>query len=51
MLFRSFSFPLLRALVQTVAESDGDWNYLNLDAASGAWVGAGLEDYVASLDD
>lgn len=33
------SVPLLRALVQMVAESDGDWNFLNLVAASGAWVG------------
>lgn len=34
-----FSIPLLRALVQAVAESDGDWNYLNVTVSSGAWVG------------
>jgi hypothetical protein len=34
-----FSIPLLRALAQAVAESDGDWNYLNVTVSSGAWVG------------
>ncbi len=34
-----FSIPLLRAFVQAVAESDGDWNFLNVSARSGAWVG------------
>lgn len=34
-----FSIPLLRALVQAVAESDGDWNFLNVTVSSGAWVG------------
>lgn len=33
-----FSIPLLRALVRAVAESGGDWNFLNVSAASGAWV-------------
>ena len=36
-----FAIPLLRALVQAVAESDGDWNFLNISVASGAWVGVG----------
>ena len=34
-----FSLPLLRMLVQAVAESDGDWNFLNISVSSGAWVG------------
>lgn len=34
-----FAIPLLRALVQAVAESQGDWNFLNATARSGAWVG------------
>lgn len=36
-----FSVPLLRALVEAVAESDGDWNFLNVSVNSGAWVGVG----------
>jgi hypothetical protein len=36
-----FSIPLMRALVQAVAESEGDWNFLNVSVSSGAWVGVG----------
>jgi hypothetical protein len=35
------SVPLLRGLVQAVAESEGDWNFLNVSVGSGAWVGVG----------
>jgi hypothetical protein len=35
----AFAVPLLRALIQTVAESEGDWNYLNVRLASGPWIG------------
>jgi hypothetical protein len=34
-----FAIPLLRALVQSVAESDGAWKFLNVSIRSGAWVG------------
>lgn len=34
-----FAMPLLRVLVQAVAESDGDWNFLNVSVGFGAWVG------------
>jgi hypothetical protein len=34
-----FAMPLLRVLVQAVAESEGDWNFLNVSVRSGPWVG------------
>lgn len=34
-----FSLPLLRTLIQAVAESEGDWSYLNVSLGSGPWVG------------
>ena len=34
-----FAVPLLRSLVQAVAESDGELNFLNVSVGSGAWVG------------
>jgi hypothetical protein len=45
----AFSVPLLRALVQAVAESDGDWNFLNVSVSSGAWVGVGRRSGEAHL--
>lgn len=33
------SMPMVAVLVQCVAESESDWNYLNLSVQSGAWVG------------
>jgi hypothetical protein len=44
-----FSIPLLRALVQAVAESVGDWNYLNVTVTSGAWVGVARRSGEAQL--
>jgi hypothetical protein len=40
-----FSVPLLRTLIQCVAESDGDWNYLNVRLAEGPWVGVARRSY------
>jgi hypothetical protein len=44
------SVPLLRMLIQAVAESEGDWNYVNTRLDSGPWIGVARrwwEDFVA----
>lgn len=44
-----FSIPLLRSLVQAVAESEGDWNFLNVSVRSGAWIGVARRAWESQL--
>src|SRR4029079_10540109 len=44
-----FSIPLLRLLVQAVAESEGDWNFLNVSVRSGAWIGVARRAWESQL--
>jgi hypothetical protein len=44
-----FAIPLLRTLVQAVAESEGDWNYLNVSVRSGAWIGVARRAWESQL--
>ena len=45
----AFSIPLLRTLVQAVAESEGEWHYLNVSVRSGAWVGVARRSFEDQL--
>ena len=44
-----FAIPLLRMLVQAVAESEGDWSFLNVALPAGQWVGVGKSSHHENL--